>query len=376
MKPDHACYDSEQKKSDPILVVENKKVKRGLIEQAIKEVREQMIVTSAKFGLANNGIQMQLFQRHGKICVPRTPKIATNNASKAGEKVSDDKVKDFLESVEIIKNEIQNPKRALTVMFYNHKGGIGKTTITANVGSLLSMNGEKVLLISFDLQRDLNSLFGFEHKKHKPKMEIYKALKRAGGKQERDNIYKQLILRIRSKKINGELHIMPCDDSMSKLEGGDMLARRSLRLLLEKFFYYEYDYILIDAPPAFSVAEKGFEAADIIVPVIDNPNLGVKAFGRLREFLEKHFEDRFESLLYDNYVINCRFQGKTGESRIHEIEEKIKKMDIDINPWIIPNYVEIERITKERPVVFVKPRGKAAEKFRELTYSIFIEKGK
>ena len=47
-----------------------------------------------------------------------------------------------------------------TIAFYNNKGGVGKTTLAANIGYNLSTMGYRVLLVDCDPQGNLSSFFG------------------------------------------------------------------------------------------------------------------------------------------------------------------------------------------------------------------------
>src|SRR6266480_5708800 len=47
--------------------------------------------------------------------------------------------------------------RAKRIAIYNHKGGVGKTTLTVNIGAALALAGKRVLLVDSDPQCNLTS---------------------------------------------------------------------------------------------------------------------------------------------------------------------------------------------------------------------------
>lgn len=383
--PDYTCWQS-QDSPDPILVVEAKAVTEGSgwTNKAVPQVEREMRVSKARFGLVANGLQIQLFQRHGKICVPRT-------------RLQDVTVDTILGIIKTVKANLAKPRRALTVMFWNNKGGVGKTTITGNIGAALAKRKEvKVLLVNFDLQGDLNLMFDFPSAfSYRGPFTMYEALDDVvTGLGQID--YRKLA---RNKKfdVGGSgvvgtglfasvstysLDIIPGDMSMKqvekKSEQGTDIQEESLKLLLEACFYDEYDYILIDAAPTWqNIARPAAIAADAMVPIIDNSNFAVNALERL---IADYFndilngDDSFLVPKIPGYIINSRFQTKgTVESSIERMQEKVEeRTGLKPTSWIVPNYAEIERATESgKPVVYSRPNGAAAKQFIKLADLIF-----
>src|SRR5438309_6894120 len=47
--------------------------------------------------------------------------------------------------------------RAIRIVLFNHKGGVGKTTLTVNIASALAKQGRRVLLVDSDPQCNLTA---------------------------------------------------------------------------------------------------------------------------------------------------------------------------------------------------------------------------
>lgn len=58
------------------------------------------------------------------------------------------------------------------ISLINHKGGVGKTTSTLNLGKALSLEGQRVLVVDIDPQANLSQATGIEE----PEVNIYQAI--------------------------------------------------------------------------------------------------------------------------------------------------------------------------------------------------------
>jgi len=157
---------------------------------------------------------------------------------------------------------------ALRVTVTSTKGGVGKTTLTANLGGLLADLGQRVLLVDADVQPTLSSYFPLDYRAK-------------GG-------LSALISEARTRGvISGTyvhaLDIIVSDDPEGKLQNWILHTpdgRVRLKHLLAHFDH-DYDFILLDTQGAVGpLQDAAVLAADLLVSPIPPEILSAREFAR------------------------------------------------------------------------------------------------
>lgn len=137
----------------------------------------------------------------------------------------------------------------------SHKGGVGKTTTAATLGSLLSSQGKKTLLVDLDAQRNLTSTF--MGTKFNPEMTLYESMSRKAP--------------LAIYEVRDYLDIVPSSLDMGALDTviASRIQRETILRDILRSLKDEYDWILLDCPSQMGIITvNAFTAANsIIVPV-------------------------------------------------------------------------------------------------------------
>ena len=137
----------------------------------------------------------------------------------------------------------------------SHKGGVGKTTSAATLGSLLSSSGKKTLLVDLDAQRNLTSTFLGARKK--PQRTLYEAFCECKD--------------IPIFNVRENLDIVPSSLDLGALDTviASRIQRESILARLLNPVREMYDYIILDCPSQMGIITvNAFTAASsLVVPI-------------------------------------------------------------------------------------------------------------
>lgn len=124
----------------------------------------------------------------------------------------------------------------------NMKGGVGKTTLSTHIASVMALDGDKVLIVDTDSQGNVSSTFNILSKNLE--YTLYDVLV--------DDLPPEMaIINVYSNKTGGSIDILPSNSSLflfaEKMKGRFNVLHNKLQHLKK-----EYDYIIIDTPPSIS----------------------------------------------------------------------------------------------------------------------------
>lgn len=181
---------------------------------------------------------------------------------------------------------------AKVIAIVNHKGGVGKTTTTANLGAALARSGARVLCIDIDSQQNLTSSLMNEE-------EV--------GFSISDSLSNGAALPI--VEVAERLHLCPSDLNLAGVEI-DLISRQRdvLKTRLAPVLP-KYDYVLIDCPPSLgALTVNALVAADEIYLPLTGETLPMRGIVSLENIVAK--ARRFNSGLRISGVILQRFNNR------------------------------------------------------------------
>jgi len=230
------------------------------------------------------------------------------------------------------------------------KGGVGKTTTTANIGTGLSLLNKKVVMIDTDIGlRNLDVVMGLENRIVYDLVDVV---------EERCRIKQALI---KDKRFDG-LYLLPASQTKDK-----NVVKPEQMLKLCNQLKEDYDYVLIDCPAGI---EQGFKNAIIGADralVITTPEVSaVRDADRIIGLLEAN--DIRNPLL----IINRIRVDMVKKGDMMDIDDIIDILAIDLL-GVVPDDENIIISTNRGEPVVTDMKSMAGQAYRNITRRIIGE---
>lgn len=236
------------------------------------------------------------------------------------------------------------------IVITSGKGGVGKTTTTANIGTALALMDKKVCLIDTDIGlRNLDVMMGLENRI------IYDIVDVIEG---RCDVKQALI----QDKRFASLSLLPAAQTHDK----SAVTKEGMVEIVNEL-KQEYEYIIIDCPAGI---EQGFEnaiaGADKAIVVTTPEKSSVRDADRIIGLIEQHELER------PRLIINRIRNHMIKDGDMLEIDDIVQILSIDLLGIVVDSDDVIKASNSGEPVAF-HPNSKASIAYRNIARRILGE---
>lgn len=237
------------------------------------------------------------------------------------------------------------------IVITSGKGGVGKTTTSANIGTALALLGKKVCLVDTDIGlRNLDVVMGLENRI------IYDLVDVTEG---RCRLPQALI---KDKRFD-ELYMLPAAQTKDK----HAVNPEQIKEIVDQL-KIEYDFVIIDCPAGI---EQGFKnaitGADKAIVVTTPENAAVRDADRIIGLLEA------ESIQGPMLIINRIRSNMVKKGEMLDVDEICQVLSIDLLGIVQDDEYVIKAANSGEPTV-MNPNSKAAIAYRNIARRILGDK--
>lgn len=236
----------------------------------------------------------------------------------------------------------------------NQKGGVGKTTTTVNLSTILAKRGKKVLLIDADPQGNATSGIGVSKD---VELSTYDLL-----------VSEQPAVKIIKKTEINNLYICPSNINLAGAEVQlvSMMSREQRMKEKLDIIKNKFDYIFIDCPPSLGlITLNAFTASNSVLIPVQCEYYALEGLGQLLstvELVKKHLNKS----LYIEGALLTMYDVRTNLS--NQVVKEVKKyFNNKVYKTVIPRNVRVsEAPSYGLPITIYDPHSKGARSYEKL----------
>lgn len=242
---------------------------------------------------------------------------------------------------------------AKIISIANQKGGVGKTTTTINLSSLLAAAEKRTLLVDIDPQS--NSSSGLSVTNQTPS--VYEVL--VGTKHIKEVIINTFMPYL--DMLPSNINLVGAEIEMVDIENRESLLRNALAEVNDK-----YDYILIDCPPSLGLLTlNSLTASNSVLIPVQCEYFALEGLGQLLNtinIVKKHFNKdlAIEGVLLTMFDTRLRLS--------HQVAEEVRKYfgDKVYNTVINRNVRISEAPSYGKPIILYDAISSGAQNYMAL----------
>ena len=251
------------------------------------------------------------------------------------------------------------------ISLINQKGGVGKTTTSINLAASLALLGKKILLIDLDPQ--CNATTGIGLNKGDIERSIYNVFNGTSSIEE-------AIVKTRYKN----LHVLPANINLAGIDIELEQTNYSGTSKAERLKYHidriknEYDYILIDCPPALGIiTTNALTASDSVIIPVQCEFFALEGITQLLKAI-MYTQANLNPNLSIEGVLLTMLDARTNLGL--EVVEEIRSYFKDkVYNTIIPRLIRLtEAPSHGKPIVAYDPKSRGSEAYLNLAKEVIL----
>lgn len=252
-------------------------------------------------------------------------------------------------------------------VFANQKGGVTKSTSSANLSAALSREGKRVLFIDTDPQGNGSSILGFQPYENNNFLSTYDLITNNTSIKSEDNFVLETSF--------SNLLLIPSSPDLYNADAelaGKYTAVYAIRKAINIYdLKRKYDYIIFDTPPNLGIMTySALTASDkIMIPIIPD-KYAIEGMAQLQKAIVDVKENLNPELELFGVLLARISKNENMSKRIIKKTKEYFGEKTVFDTYIRKNVTAEEANALSRPVVFFDERCNAAKDYMKLAEEV------